>query len=269
MIHLIIFSRDRACQLDCLLRSIQKYTSDLFNISIIYKSSSEDFENSYSILQKRFPEHSFHSEIDFQEQVLNLICQSVDHIAFSTDDTVIYRLIPLKTYGLLRSVLPNFDNECFSFRLGLNTIIQNPHTGELQPILNKYSKIRETIFWNCMLHHPLSNYGYPFAMDMHVYKKTLLEDLMFRFNFQNSNQLESELFKYRYRVVFMSAFQQSVAVNVPINNLSQVTEISKHSYALEDLNQRYLNNEIISLESFNENVIGCHQLFQLKFEKNE
>ena len=55
-IQIIIFSFNRAMQLDALLNSIEKFIGkDLCDrISVIYNTSSVDFERGYSILKERY-----------------------------------------------------------------------------------------------------------------------------------------------------------------------------------------------------------------------
>ena len=56
-LSIVIFSKDRAAQLDLCLKSIHKNFSNLsehWNIYIIYTSSSKDFEDSYRQLIKEW-----------------------------------------------------------------------------------------------------------------------------------------------------------------------------------------------------------------------
>lgn len=255
MIHLIIWSKDQACQLQLLLDSIKKNAPHVFNISVIYSSSNSQFQRGYDLLYNRHPYIILKKEIDFYEDTLYLVFTSSNQVAFMCDDVIFYNQIPCSPEELEKA-LPRFINECFSFRLGLNTIVQNPMTGDLQPLLNKYSKIGNFIHWNCTLHHPLTNYGYPFSVDGHVYSKELLQELLPKLSFNNSTELESQLFQYRHRITYMSSFTKSMTVNI----------CGKSIYPPEDLNERYLNNEIMLLD-FDDTIIGCHQELSLKFGK--
>ena len=50
MINIIIFSKDRACQLDCFLRSVIKYMYLPHTIQILYKYTTEGYKRGYNKL---------------------------------------------------------------------------------------------------------------------------------------------------------------------------------------------------------------------------
>ena len=266
MISLIVWSKDRACQLHLLLESIAKHAPGLFNVDILYLYSDDQYKAGYEILQsKSWQNVNWHYQNDkFKTHTLAFVNNGSNYIAFSTDDTVIYRQSPYHI-DELSHYLPKSPTECFSFRLGLNTIIQNPFTGELQTPLSRYTKIKQMVFWNNTLYNPIHNYGYPFAMDMHVFNRSILLELLPLIEFSSSNQLESGLFQYANRIIYMSSFVQSIAVNIPMNNLSGITAIGSKAYTVEELNSLYLEGKRISLSSFNTSIRGCHQEFDLEF----
>ena len=52
MINAIIFSKDKACQLELLLKSIRRNTSNLFDIKVIYEASNSVFNQGYEKLKE-------------------------------------------------------------------------------------------------------------------------------------------------------------------------------------------------------------------------
>ena len=64
MITLLIWSKNRALQLEALLHSINEYTDNPFDTVIIYKADGKHVE-SYSILEEQYPEVRFVNEQDF------------------------------------------------------------------------------------------------------------------------------------------------------------------------------------------------------------
>ena len=53
MIHIIIFSFNRALQLEALLSSIQcHWQKTNYKLSVLYNTSGDDFQKGYDILQK-------------------------------------------------------------------------------------------------------------------------------------------------------------------------------------------------------------------------
>ena len=94
MINLIIWSKDRAAQLHLLLESLDRNLPDSFITSVIYTYSSPEFKAGYDRIQDEFDANrvGLVLETDLREQTLSLIDdKSFDLVAFSTDDTVIYK----------------------------------------------------------------------------------------------------------------------------------------------------------------------------------
>lgn len=265
MINLIIWSKDRACQLDLLLRSIE-LNANVFDVKVIYKASDLKYKEAYTKLFKEHTNVLSIPEKDFMGDTVNAVVPTSklvsEHTAFSTDDMVFHSKCP-NVFPL-----PSQENEVFSFRLGYNTLIQNCHTGETQTPLCYAETEDENILHWCPKDYPsLSNYAYPLALDTHVFKTSYLQKLLSQIGpFKNSNELESKMQSCVYDIDFMSSFTKSVAVNIPCNNMSTVTRAGESfSYSLEWLNDEFLSGKRISLEDIMSNIfLGCHQEVELK-----
>ena len=99
VINCLIFSKDRAMQLDALLNSIQKnltQDSDIFWFDILYQATSPAFLEAYTILRKQYPEFVFLRERNFEDDfrlwLRDLI--SDDYVMFLVDDDIFYDSIP-------------------------------------------------------------------------------------------------------------------------------------------------------------------------------
>jgi hypothetical protein len=258
MRSLIIWSKDRACQLELLLRSIHENAQNTFErIWVIKKYTTAQFKEGYDRLNFNV---DFVSETSgFEADTRRIIgLTSSDSLCFSTDDNIIYRPVqefPDVKYG-----------ECFSLRLGYNTVVQDHNKASLQPPLNQVIERDGQLEWNPDKYHPLSNYGYPWALDFHVYSTRQLQDTVKRFSFKNTNELESGLFKYRNEITTMKSFTHSCAVNWPLNCLSGYTQSDNISN--EWLNEQFLNGKRLSLDYIaSQRIIGAHQSFDLKWYK--
>lgn len=264
MINLIIWSKDRACQLHLLLESINKHCP-FFDPHILYTYSNEEYGEGYRQLIENPPYDRgvFLSEDNFVEDTMNFVDNpAYEHVCFSTDDTVIYRksLIDFDTLKCL--FLPKLDNQVFTFRMGLNTIVQDCHRQTLQQPLHNPTKTNPCVMWNIKKYHPLSNYGYPLALDMHVFTKNYATNLVKKcMPWNNTNSLESNMQKYRNDIDFMTSFEKSIAINIPANNMSTVTRHGEqYGYSNKYLNDCYLSGQRISLDEIErENIVGCHQ----------
>ena len=254
MTNLIIWSKDRACQLHLLLESLEKYSGNTFSkVFIIYTHSSKAYSDAYISLRKRFTKPIFIEESSFYNDTMRVLNENATNIAFSTDDNVCFDSFNLSYLSL--------KNEVFSLRLGLNTLIQNHIAGTMQIPLNRYVSDGDLISWNHLDFDPMVNYGYPCSLDMHIFNREKMLNIVKQFSFKNTNELESNLVRFRFEFSSISAFRSNKIVNIPCNNMSNYTQINlNNKYTTESLNSMYLKNYVISLPLLRKHrVIGCHQ----------
>ena len=268
MLNFLVFSKDRACQLDLLLRSIDKfYVEDKLNyfISILYTSSSESHEDAYTLCKNNFIKHSnisFIKEQNFSFDTNLILSYQASNVCLLTDDTVFFR--PFSLPFSLK------DNETFSWRLGYNTFVQDCHRNSCQPYLFPDELRINTISWNPSKYDPWFNYGYPFSFDGHIYNRKFLADIVKTISFKSTNELEGGLHNKRENIQKITCNLHSSCVNIPCNNLSGLTDSGKfYSYSTEQLKQMFLSGKRIKLISESKTpIIGCHQELEFKFYDN-
>ena len=116
MINTIIFSKNRALQLDTLLRSMDEHTDGLFRKIVIYKATTEKYHDGYNYIQMLHPNVTFVLESNLKEDVLRYM--KTFYVMFLVDDQIMYKVCPL---------VPELEPmEVFSLRLGDN--VGEPHT---------------------------------------------------------------------------------------------------------------------------------------------
>lgn len=280
--RLIIPSLDRAAQLDCLIRSIREYwTFKNIKIFVLFRTSSEEFYEGYRKLKWQYRKDPivFIDEVAFCEQIKDLVKSSEQQcIMFGTDDCVMYRSPPISTQDL-SDCITKWDDiyTGFSLRLSPDTIIQNYLTGELQPRLSYNDMGNNIIEWNWKRYPPTTNYGYWFSWDFHAYHKDrLLGIFSAQPNWENPRAAEHQfatnlLLRNTVPSRMLACNQSSVFVNT-INRVQPngPEAGTKHAYSVQELNDRLLAGECISLNSFkNINVISCHEEFPLQWECND
>ena len=95
MIDCLVFSKDRAAQLDLLLRSIRRHAPNLYqSLTVLYTGSSADYLRGY---QQCFAEHEeakFILEHDFEAQTRKWLDLAGPAVSFLVDDDVFYRDAP-------------------------------------------------------------------------------------------------------------------------------------------------------------------------------
>ena len=255
---LLVWSKDRAAQLDLLLESVKVFGPSL-KPYIIYKADGE-YKKGYEKCIGRFPTSVFIEETDFRQNTLSIL-ERCKYFCISTDDTVLFR-----SFSWNENLMDNVG--CFSLRLGQNCLVQEPFTKRLQPALTKFSDEEETISWDSRLYHPFNNFGYLYGMDMCIYGKRYYE-LIKEVKFKKTNDIESYLTQLCQGLMnpFIRSFKHSCAVNIPANNISQVTH-TDNSVDIERTNQKYLDGYRFTLESvFLNKIVGCHQIMNFRMEK--
>jgi len=257
-IGLLVWSMDRAGQLDLLLQSIDKFMPNTFETHILYKASNQDYNKGYDKCYDYHPDCIFHMERNFQRQTLDIM-SIYDYLAISTDDTVVFQAPPVPfTTDLMRGI------DIFALRLGFNTTVQEPFTQRTQPALSRYQDEGDTLVWDFRLYEPYNNYGYPYGMDMHVYSRRYY-DLVKEIPFKRTNDIEGYLSinMRNYINPFIRSFKHSIAVNIPSNNLSGVTQ-ADNSLSFEEVNKKFLDGYRFRLKEIEEeSIVGCHQLVSL------
>jgi hypothetical protein len=269
MIDLIVWSRARPQQLDLLLRSVELYAKDIFNISVIYKIIGDHYDfKGYHKARDKFPHVQWIPETPnpkaFQGHTAFAIeWGKSDYVCFACDDNVVYRPVDKK---LLEKYLPKAENTCFSLRLGYNCIVQDCHRGTVQMPLNIVVDNEEIIEWPISYYAPETNYGYPFSLDFHIYRKSLINKILPNIDFRNPSELEGNMTRWRSSIDFMRAFPQSCTVNIPANSAGGVTRAGEqHPASLDDLNEMYLDDWIIDLQDISTTKwMGAHQEHKLE-----
>lgn len=263
MINSIIFSKDRAMQLDLLLQSIYKNAPETFNINVLYKFSDEEFERGYNILKEKYQNVNFISENDFKSQTLNLLNQNYEYSCFFTDDDIIYN--SFNETDIIKTMSENPEIFCFSLRLGKN--VKVCYSMKSENVLIPESENDNIIIWNWTKHY--MDFGYPLSVDGHIFKTKDILKLSTNIAYKNPNTFEAALQIFdTFPKQKMAAYKTSVLVNTPVNIVQSVFENRKaelFSYSVKDLNQLFLTGKRISLEEMDfTNIVGCHQELELK-----
>lgn len=257
MINILCWSMNRAAQLNALLRSLKTYIPS--NVVVLYTYSNDQFKQGYDLCRQNNPFVSFVKEDDFYNDTLFCIeAMKSDNICLTTDDTVVFRSV--SDLSFIKSKLSN--NTVFSFRLGYNTVVQDHLNPYLQPALVPDSIERDLLFWNPRKYQGF-NYGYPHALDMHLYSTEYLLPILKEIKFKTTNELEGILQKYNNRINTIFCPKESVAVNIPANNISGLTGVNDNNMSMEDMNNEFLKGKELHY-ILDRPVIGCHQDFSFR-----
>jgi hypothetical protein len=121
----------------------------------------------------------------------------------------------------------------------------------------------------------VGDFAYPLSTDGHIFKTNVIKDLLINTSFNNPNTLEANLQQHVVSGIptRMLCFNESKLVSIPANLVNSTFKNRhglEHYFSEKELNDRYLNNEIIDLKSMDfSNVNGPHKEIQYKFITNE
>lgn len=269
MLQIIIFSFNRAIQLDALIASYKRFwKTPVCKIDVVYNTSSADFQRGYDKLIERYAsDHNieFHKEhkaefnyackeivnpynlrkllnhkylrhpkTDFRPLVNSIMKQSpMDMVMFMTDDSLFIEDVTIPEY-VFEWIREEPSLRQFSLRIGEGMNNQPAsgvtHSGNL-------------LEWNMNAMPKNTNWGYQFSVDAHVYSKDKILKLYETYLFCNPNSLEGYLCNMiRKRGWFneAKAFRQAKLLSFPINMVQQVEDNESMGVSTEMMNDYYL-----------------------------
>jgi len=271
-INAIVFSRDRAAQLRLFLESTNKYAPHVFNLTVIISHTNEDFGKGYGrvVYDPNFSHVNFVTEDkEFKEQVLELLKTDHKYSCFFLDDDILYNEVKFED---VEGQMEDDDVVCFSLRLGEN--VTKCYTLDADNVMHNMKYDGNTMKWDWKLHY--LDFGYPFAMDGHIFRRKDISKLVKKSKFRNVEELEMSL--YDFAEIFprnlMTSYKKSVLVNVPLGRVQMSVE-NEMTMTLKDvqakkartlMNEQLLKNKAPLLKDIKFlNIEGCHQELDLGF----
>lgn len=228
MVNWIIFSKDRAMQLDLLLRSMHFYTGRQYQsqVNVLYTASTAKFVEGYGILKKLHPEVRFILQNDFKVDFENLIDSDAEFVGTLCDDDVFvnkFKLTPaIKYEGVVNYSLRLHPQMSYCYNLDLP--MKPTHKVNWQ--------------WGAQKH----DFGYPFSVSGTVWQKNILIELIKPVYYYHPNSLE-DYFDHSRPIKYPLLCCNSVnsTVNIP-SNMVQRTHYNRtmNNYTVEELNNKLL-----------------------------
>jgi hypothetical protein len=238
-LHVLIFSKNRACQLDSLLRSIRDhFRVPCATITVLYRATTAAFEAGYEALIKRrtLEDIAWRAEICFSDDVRDIVGSLDDGslIMFFVDDTVLFRPCNLD------AVLEAFSDRHLFVSLRTSKAYRADDPPDFitdGPFLEwkwNYSR-RKWVTWN-----------YPFSVDGNIFHVNHLKKVIDKISFQAPNSFEGRMHTYRHawwikRIKRALAPMDAVVFNNPLNRVQAEGETWHENVTPESLNDAYCN----------------------------
>ena len=257
MIDVVIFSKDRAMQLELLLRSIQDNFKEITKVNIICKGSNEEHIKGYMKLIKMYRIHNWVAENNLILDVQRVVNGFTKNFAMTfVDDEIVIR--DHNVQPLLNHLTADPEIHCASLRLGKN-IGDYCYTADVKATIPEFIKYESTIYesniyeWDWTKGDERVDWFYPSCINSHIYRTDFLKDWINNLSFGNINDLEGSLngnrnlFKHQ-----MMCMEKSKTINIA-NNLTQ-SGYNRHSdkkeFTLEELNKKFLDGYVIDSKDF-------------------
>lgn len=256
---ILIFSKDRACQLDLLLTSLEEKCSNIGNISVIYKHSDQKFSNAYMICMADHKSVNFMKEIDFQSQVKSWLNdhQRSNTIALAVDDDIVRDNINFEEISQI--LMSNPHLVCYSPKLGLQ-LTQCYSLNLPQPTPNG-NVINGYFVWDWR--NAMHDWQYVFSVGGHVFRTVEIAAWISSFSFSNPNNLEDAMQQVKnHFIVPPTAISHVVSkmINTPMNRVQKTHPNRCGEISHIELNEKYLSgNKLDSLEYYKVIPHACHE----------
>jgi glycosyltransferase involved in cell wall biosynthesis len=250
---ILIFSKDRAMQLEANLESLVLHCSEVKETKtfVLYKATEEVYRRQYDVVRRGFGFATFVVEENFRQQVIDII-GNCEHILFLVDDDIFVGNFHLR--DILKSLSFNPDAIGFSLRLGKNTTYcYMKRTAQALP---SFVAISDNIFkydWRYAEH----DFGYPLEVASSVYRSADILPLISKIDFGKPNMLEGMMAGnaglYSDARPALLCYGQSVVFCHPINLVQDVSENrvgNNHGYSVEELARMFDDGLRIDVSEF-------------------
>ena len=260
----IIFSRDRACQLELLLRSIKMFFIEWEDVDfhIIYTYTDEKFKKGYDLLKKVHPEFNYilEKKSGFMEQVVDCVKKSEEYIVFFVDDNVFK-----EEFSLCDKQVKIFEKNtnilCCSLRLAPQITYSYVRNINVSP-----PKFKKDLIWDWQEVKHVSLWGYPMSVDGHIFRKREFLEVLEKTEFTNPNTLEKELSRNPIDKKYMICFQKPIIVNIPWNKVQDENENRSEEISPSVINEGFLKGKRISIKEIIERKNkSTHESMEISF----
>lgn len=256
--NVVIFSKDRALQLDLLLRSMEKNFYKYYNqnVTVIFRASNDEYIAGYRKLIKKWGRKdkgtgvvtwANEEQSSFKEVTVSAIDPSKMFTMFLVDDIVFTNSFTMNDEEF--KILQN-DEDVLGLSLRLDP--KKTYCYAIDQTMQVPESHSDGFFcypWQ----GKDGDFGYPMSVDGTVFRTKEILPLVAKFNYWNPNTFESVLSQNPIEHPFLLTYSKAKLVNIPANR-TQDTFKNRHANLeeaqLSKLNEQYLQGMEIDLEPF-------------------
>jgi len=259
-VDVIIYSKNRAAQLDLLLRSIKQNFVNAGRVFVLNDFDTDDHYKSYSKIWERDYGLGVSFKTQTKDTFYEVLSQAVsestteyilpmcddDVFIHSTDITDVVEYLDSDTVGICFRRSPDLTN---SYHTG--ELIANPH----------FTEAGNALKWAWRNGHHL-RWGYPYQAGGMVYNRSFFQYMISQITFNLPNYLEYEMMQGRdkWGKEKVMCLKHSPIVNVSVNKVQ--SEVNNRggrdvNYSPEELAQKFLAGQVIDLTSLQGMITVC------------
>jgi hypothetical protein len=231
----IIFSRNRAMQLNLLLQGLTLPTTILYTYD-------PEFEAGYKKLIKMYSEFDFVKEINFKEQLIKLL--NSEYILFLVDDDFV-----VEPFDINCKEFEQFKNNrlilCLSLRLAIN--------------FKEVPSFFPGNIWRWKNHH--HSWGYPMSVTSTIFRRKDILPIIKNSNFNNPNELEIILRQHPPERPYMSCCDTAKFCNNLANQIQTKYKFKNLHISPLELEEKFLSGKRISLQKMREKALEANYCF--------
>jgi hypothetical protein len=241
-VNVVIFSKNRAMQLDALLWSMSRFAPHLLPATVLTLATEDRYQDAYQILERG---HSSKVTLlwqgcSFKDDVISALNPDKMQSVFLVDDDVFYRPAP---------IAPDLKSgQCFSFRLGSNIRVDSVTGNPQAP--------------------GTENFQYAYSLDGHVFRTDEILPLIRRLRFDGPNRLEEAMQKAGPTLEVLYDWH-GCFVGIPHNLVQTAWPVVSMGGSAAELNDRYLAGGRIDTDAMDFSaVISTHQSIPYVYRYN-
>lgn len=259
--NIIVFSKNRAAQLELFIRSFNTYVKNYENyaINIIYTYSDSQHKKGYEkLMNMNYLNVNYIKETNFKQDIINYVNLDKKFLTFFVDDNI------------FKNHFDFFDNQmeifiqdkeilCRSLRLHPRLSYCYPMAAQMWP---PNFMEHNTFYWRKLD----GDYGYPMSVDGHIFRTEQIYPYIINMNYANPTMFEGFMSANPMNLPKMICYDKSIVVNNPCNKVQEINSNYYGKVKTSDLNEKFLNGQLISLDNIDgiENI-SCHQEIEIKY----
>jgi Flp pilus assembly protein TadD len=266
----LVFSKDRAMQLDAALRSLRLHCRDLQKMTplVLFKATTAQDHRQYERIARANPGVRFAPETDFFGQLMGFI-EASDYVLFEVDDCLF--VSGFEIAAMTQALEDDRSALGVSLRLGRNTTrCYMRRSGQRMP---EFSAVGPLLRFRWV--GAEGDFGYPLEVSSSLYRGIDLREAIARRTCGNPNTLEAVLSgsaaRFAERRPYLLCWERSVAFCNPVNMVQTVylgnRVGGRADYSAQALRARFDAGERIRVQAYSGYLPeACHEEAALEFE---